>query len=45
MTESSRPKNRKKVYIVLFLETKVNFYPIILVNTKTTTPLRVGAQS
>ena len=31
--ESARAKNRKKVHIVLFLENKVHFNPIILVNT------------
>ena len=44
MTGSARAKNKRKVYIVLFFENKVHFYPIILVNAKTTIPVcRVGA--
>ena len=40
MTGSARAKNRKKLYTVYcFFENKVHFYPILLVNTKTTIPL------
>ena len=33
MSGSVHEKNIEKVYIVLFFENKVHFYPIILVNT------------
>ena len=39
LTGSARAKNRKKNYF----ENKVHFYRMILVNTKTTIPLRGGA--
>ena len=38
MTGSAHAKNRKKFTLYCFLENKVHFYPIMLVNTKTTTP-------
>ena len=42
MTGSARAIE-KRFTLVCFFENKVHFYPIILVNTKTTLPLRVGA--
>ena len=43
MTGSVRAKNRKRFTLYYFFENKVHFYFIILVNTKTSIPLRVGA--
>ena len=39
MTGSALAKNRKKFTFYCFFENKVPFYPIILVNTKTTISL------
>ena len=44
MTGSACASNRKKVlHCIVFFESKVHFWPISLVNTKTNIPLRVGA--
>ena len=43
MTGSALAKNRKKFTLYCYFENKVHFYPNILVNTKTTISLWVGA--
>ena len=43
MTGSARAKIEKSFTLYCFFEKKVHFNPIILVNSKTTTPLRVNA--
>ena len=39
---ASRARYKIRFTLCYFFEKKVHFYPIILVNTKTTIPLRVG---
>ena len=43
LTGSARVKIEKRFTLSCFFENKVHYYPINLVNTKTTIPLRVGA--
>ena len=44
MTGNVHAKDRKQnILLHCFFENKVHFYSIILLNTKTTIPLRVGA--